>query len=151
MNRIRALREDRDLRQIDVAAATGIDQKTLSNYETGKTNPDSAAILKLADFFGVTADYLLGRTENNLVDAQSVINALDSAELFSILTANGWTAATFLAVILFTLFHWPCSTTCLTIKKEAGGVKWMLLGIAVPTAVGLIIVGIVNAIFSAFV
>ena len=80
MNRIRALREDRDLRQIDVAAATGIDQKTLSNYETGKTNPDSAAILKLADFFGVTADYLLGRTENNLVDTQSVINALDSAE-----------------------------------------------------------------------
>ncbi|MBQ4429051.1 MAG: ferrous iron transport protein B [Clostridia bacterium] len=73
------------------------------------------------------------------------------AELFSILTANGWTAATFLAVILFTLFHWPCSTTCLTIKKEAGGVKWMLLGIALPTVVGLIILGIVNAIFSAFV
>lgn len=34
-NRIRALREDRDLRQIDVSQATGIDQKTLSNYETG--------------------------------------------------------------------------------------------------------------------
>ena len=38
MNRIRDLREDLDLRQIDVAKATGIDQKTLSNYETGKTN-----------------------------------------------------------------------------------------------------------------
>lgn len=49
-NRIRELREDRDLRQIDVARATGIDQKTLSNYETGKTNPDSTAILRLADF-----------------------------------------------------------------------------------------------------
>lgn len=36
MNRIRDLREDMDLRQIDVAEATGIDQKTLSNYETGK-------------------------------------------------------------------------------------------------------------------
>lgn len=35
MNRIRDLREDMDLRQVDVAAATGIDQKTLSNYETG--------------------------------------------------------------------------------------------------------------------
>lgn len=35
MNRIRDLREDMDLRQIDVAEATGIDQKTLSNYETG--------------------------------------------------------------------------------------------------------------------
>lgn len=51
MNRIRDLREDRDLRQIDVAAATGIDRKTLSNYETGKTNPDSVAIVKLAQFF----------------------------------------------------------------------------------------------------
>ena len=40
MNRIRDLREDMDLRQIDVAEATGIDQKTLSNYETGKTQPD---------------------------------------------------------------------------------------------------------------
>lgn len=61
MNRIRDLREDLDLRQIDVARATGIDQKTLSNYETGKTNPDSDAILRLADFFRVSADYLLGR------------------------------------------------------------------------------------------
>ena len=56
MNRIRDLREDHDLRQIDVARATGIDQKTLSNYETGKTNPDSDAILLLADFFHVSTD-----------------------------------------------------------------------------------------------
>ncbi|MBQ7638219.1 MAG: helix-turn-helix transcriptional regulator [Clostridia bacterium] len=62
MNRIKDLREDRDLRQIDVAMATGMDQKTLSNYETGKTNPDSFAIIKLADFFNVSCDYLLGRT-----------------------------------------------------------------------------------------
>ncbi len=60
MHRIKELREDRDLRQCDVAAATGIDQRTLSNYETGKTNPDSYAIIKLAEFFGVTCDYLLG-------------------------------------------------------------------------------------------
>lgn len=60
MHRIKELREDRDLRQADVAAATGIDQRTLSNYETGKTNPDSFAIIKLAEFFGVTCDYLLG-------------------------------------------------------------------------------------------
>ena len=64
MNRIRELREDKDLRQIDVAAATGIDQKTLSNYETGKTNPDSFAIIRLADFFGVSTDYLLGRSSD---------------------------------------------------------------------------------------
>lgn len=60
MNRIRDLREDADLKQSDVAKAIGIDQRTLSNYETGKTNPDSYAIIKLAEFFNVSADYLLG-------------------------------------------------------------------------------------------
>ena len=61
MQRLRDLREDRDLRQIDVSRETGIDQKTLSNYETGKTNPDSEALWKLADFFGVTLNELVGR------------------------------------------------------------------------------------------
>ena len=63
MNRIRDLREDRNLRQTDVAKETGIDQRTLSNYETGKTNPDSYAIIKLAEFYGVSCDYLLGVTD----------------------------------------------------------------------------------------
>jgi transcriptional regulator with XRE-family HTH domain len=50
-NRIKDLREDRDLRQIDLAEATGIDQRTISNYESGKTNPDSETLIRLADFF----------------------------------------------------------------------------------------------------
>ena len=78
MNRIRELREDRDLRQIDVSNATNIDQKTLSNYETGRTNPDSEAIVKLADFFGVTCDYLLGVTERNLKNVNDALEALDA-------------------------------------------------------------------------
>ena len=61
-NRIKDLREDRDMRQIDLAQAVGIDQRTISNYETGKTNPDSEALIKLANFFNVTIDYLVGRT-----------------------------------------------------------------------------------------
>lgn len=77
MNRIRDLREDRDLRQVDVAAATGIDQKTLSNYETGKTNPDSYAIIKLAEFFGVTSDYLLGIADRSFSDHTSVVKELE--------------------------------------------------------------------------
>ncbi len=81
MNRIKELREDRDLRQIDVSLATGIDQRTLSNYETGKTNPDSFAIVKLAEFFDVSADYLLciekkrGVTVNDLMDRISRVQA----------------------------------------------------------------------------
>ncbi len=80
MNRIRDLREDRDLRQIDVANATGIDQKTLSNYETGKTNPDSFAIIALSRFFGVTTDYLLGVADNNYTDIKSIIRHIESME-----------------------------------------------------------------------
>lgn len=78
MNRIRDLREDLDLRQIDVARATGIDQKTLSNYETGKTNPDSYAIIRLADFFNVSADYLLGRTEQKSIDIEKILVKIET-------------------------------------------------------------------------
>ncbi len=77
MNKIRELREDRDLRQIDVSNTTGIDQKTLSNYETGRTNPDSYAIIKLAEFFGVTCDYLLGVTDRNLRNTNDIIDELE--------------------------------------------------------------------------
>lgn len=64
-NRIRDLREDRDMRQSDLAKATGIDQRTISNYETGKTSPDAEALIILADFFDVTIDYLVGRANYN--------------------------------------------------------------------------------------
>ena len=79
-NRIRDLREDMDLRQIDVANVTGIDQKTLSNYETGKTNPDSYSIIRLADFFGVTCDYLLGYSSTDIKSNKDVIKKLDDIE-----------------------------------------------------------------------
>jgi len=77
MNRIRELREDRDLRQIDVTNATGIDQKTLSNYETGKTNPDSYALIRLADFFDVSIDYLVGRIDTRLSSRDSILRNID--------------------------------------------------------------------------
>lgn len=79
-NRIRDLREDRDLRQIDVANATGLDQKTLSNYETGKTNPDSVALVKLADFFEVSVDYLLGYCDTSYRSHADVLAKLDRIE-----------------------------------------------------------------------
>ncbi|MBQ8381392.1 MAG: helix-turn-helix transcriptional regulator [Clostridia bacterium] len=80
MNRIKALREDRDLRQTDVAKATGIDQRSLSNYENGKTNPDSLSIIKLAHFFGVTCDYLLGVSDHNILNSDSILSQLGEME-----------------------------------------------------------------------
>ena len=69
-----------DLRQIDVANATGIDQKTLSNYETGKTNPDSFSIIKLAEFFGVTTDFLLGYSNSNIKSSKDAYDKLCEVE-----------------------------------------------------------------------
>ena len=81
MNRIKELREDRDLRQVDVSIATCIDQRTLSNYETGKTNPDSFAIIRLAEFFNVSTDYLLDvnkTPENTFKNLLEQINKMKS-------------------------------------------------------------------------
>ena len=64
-NRIRDLREDMDLRQSDLAEKVGIDQRTISNYETGKTAPDAYALIRLADFFDVSIDYLVGRVKRD--------------------------------------------------------------------------------------
>lgn len=77
MNRIRDLREDRDMRQIDLAEATGIDQRTISNYETGKTSPDAYAILKLAEFFDVSTDYLLGKSKIKNYDKTELLGIID--------------------------------------------------------------------------
>ena len=77
MNRIKDLREDRDLRQSDVAEAVGIDQRSLSNYETGKTKPDSDVVVRLARFFGVSCDYLLGVTDSNLKGDREVVREIE--------------------------------------------------------------------------
>lgn len=61
----------------------------------------------------------------------------DFAALGQLLTQQGWTWLTAVCTMLFSLFHWPCSTTCLTIYKETGSVKWTALAIALPTALGL--------------
>ena len=80
MNRIKELRKARHLRQTDVARETCIDQKTLSNYEIGRTSPDAYAIVQLADFFGVTADYLLGLTDYNLKDVDALLAQIEEME-----------------------------------------------------------------------
>ncbi len=58
-------------------------------------------------------------------------------ELKTLLVANGWTWVTAVSTMLFCLIHWPCSTTCLTIKKETGSWKWTGISIAIPTGIGI--------------
>lgn len=60
-------------------------------------------------------------------------------ELKNLLVDNGWTWLTGLCMILFSLFHWPCSTTCLTIKKETQSIKWTLIAALLPTLIGFLV------------
>lgn len=63
--RLRDLREDKDLRQEDVAAILGINQTVYSRYERGFQTIPVTHLIQLADFYGVTTDYILGRTNDS--------------------------------------------------------------------------------------
>ncbi len=78
--------------------------------------------------------------EGRLVEFDSL---LQMKELF---VANGWTALTALNVLIFFLFHWPCSTTLLTVKKETGSLRWTLLAALLPTLLGLLLCLITTSI-----
>ena len=101
-------------------------------------------------FFGldgvILTAFLLALPANELVmplllliyaDLSSLTD-LSSLEAFcTLLIANGWTAMTALSVCLLVLFHSPCATTLLTIRRETGSTAQTLLAVAVPSAVGL--------------
>lgn len=67
-------------------------------------------------------------------------------DLKTLLIDNGWTITTAISVMLFSLMHWPCSTTCLTIKKETKSNKWTFISILVPTLCGIVICFVFNLI-----
>lgn len=64
MKRLKQLRIEKGLSQAELAKEIGINHRTISQYETGINEPDIQTIKKLCDFFGVTADYLLGFEED---------------------------------------------------------------------------------------
>ena len=80
--------------------------------------------------------------------ADSGISQTDGAALHTLLTANGWDIKTAICVIIFMLFHWPCSTTLITVKKETGSMKWAVIAALLPTAAGLILCFAVSHIFA---
>jgi len=62
--RIRNLREDRDLKQRDIAKLLNVSQNTYSQYETGVISLTAEVLIKLSDYYQVSIDYLLDRTNN---------------------------------------------------------------------------------------
>ena len=90
--------------------------------------------------------FLLGSPANEIVFPIIIMAYLSSGSLLEfdsledlhrLLTDHGWTWLTAVCTMLFSLIHWPCSTTCMTIGKETRSVKWTFLSIVVPTAVGM--------------
>lgn len=61
---LRDIREDRDIRQKDIAAVLNISQNTYSQYETGVISLTAEVLVKIADYYDVSIDYLLDRTNN---------------------------------------------------------------------------------------
>lgn len=68
-------------------------------------------------------------------------------ELGNLLTDHGWTYLTALNLMLFSLLHWPCTTTLLTIKKETKSIKWTALGFLIPTAIAFFICTITRILY----
>ena len=77
---------------------------------------------------------------NNLTEFNNLV------ELKNLLVNNGWTWITALCFMLFSLFHFPCSTTILTIKKETKSLKWTFISFILPTLIGIILCFLVNNI-----
>ncbi|MPM67290.1 hypothetical protein SDC9_114212 [bioreactor metagenome] len=70
--------------------------------------------------------------------ATGSLTGFDSlTQLHALFVNNGWTWLTAVCVMLFSLMHWPCGTTCITIKKETQSIKWALISFAVPTVTGI--------------
>ena len=79
--------------------------------------------------------YMSGGTLTQIDDLSSISN---------ILRANGWTLLTAINVMLFSLLHFPCSTTLISIKKETKSWKWTVLAFVIPTVCGIVACMITN-------
>ena len=140
-------------RAVSVAAPAGLVIWLFANVQVG----DVSLLKACADFFDpfarlfgldgvILIAFILGFPANEIVVpiiimaymSSGALTAMSSlTDMQALLTANGWDTATAVSVILFSLMHWPCSTTLMTVKKETGSLKWTFLAAALPTACGL--------------
>lgn len=72
-------------------------------------------------------------------------------ELGDLLSSHGWTYLTALNLMLFSLLHWPCTTTLLTIKKETKSAKWTLIGFIIPTSIAFLVCSATRILYDIFV
>lgn len=146
-------------RAIVVAAPAGLVIWVLANISIGDTSilAHCAAFLdpfaRLMGLDGyILMAFILGFPANEIVVpilimsymATGSLTELENlSELHTLLVSNGWTWLTAVCAMLFCLLHWPCGTTCLTVRKETQSLKWTLASFAIPTATGIILCMIV--------
>lgn len=140
-------------RAVAVAAPAGLVIWLLANIHVGHLSLlaqcagflDPFAHLMGLDGYILMA-FILGFPANEIVVpiiimsymATGSLTDLESlSELHTLFVSHGWTWLTAACVMLFSLMHWPCGTTCLTIKKETQSLKWTLVSFAVPTITGI--------------
>lgn len=142
-------------RAITVAAPAGLVIWVMANVTIGDISllAYSAGFLEpLGQIMGldgyILMAFILGFPANEIVvplilmsyaSTGSMLEAGSISELSSLLTQNGWTKVTALCFLTFSLVHFPCSTTCLTIKKESGSLKWTAVSFLVPTILGILL------------
>lgn len=101
--------------------------------------------------------FLLGLPANEIVlpillmfYSQSGMLVEGGSQTGAMLAANGWTWMTAVCAILFSLNHFPCATTLLTIRKETGSCKWTVISFLLPTVIGICLCAVVHGFFSLF-
>ena len=77
----------------------------------------------------------------------SPVEISDISALKDIFIQNGWTLKTAVCTLMFMLFHFPCATSCMTVKKETGSLKWTAMSFIIPLVTGIILCMIINLIF----
>ncbi len=147
-------------RAVSIAAPAGIVIYLLSNIHVSGTSCLSH-ISEFLDPFGrflgldgvILLAFILGFPANEIVVPIMLMSYMASgtlvpvgelSQLKALLVANGWTQLTAVCTVLFTLVHWPCSTTLITVWKETKSVKWTLAALLVPTVTGMGLCAIVN-------
>ena len=144
-----------------VAAPAGMLIWLLANITIGETSIFSHLTALLDPFarqFGldgvILLAFLLGFPANELVmplmmmgylAAGTLADVTDLASFHALLLSNGWTTCTALCTLVFTIAHWPCSTTCLTIWKETRSVRWTLAAVLLPAVCGLALCFVIHA------
>ena len=140
-------------RAVAVAAPAGLIIWLLANLQMGGVSllAHCAAFLDpFAQLLGldgvILMAFILGFPANEIVVPIMIMTYLSTGsiqefdnltQLKTLLVDNGWTWLTAVCTMLFSLMHWPCSTTCLTIRKETQSWKWTVVSILIPTIIGM--------------